>query len=98
MSARERILARIRECQGRSGEPGEAEIAAVRAHLAAHARNAMPHDTRDAVSRFRERALSLASTVAEAATAILPLLIPHIETGLNTYILTGQSGAAGGQN
>ena len=76
MSARERILARIRERQGRSGELGEAEIAAVRAHLAAHARNAMPHDTRDAVTRFRERALSLASTVAEAATfADVPRLI-----------------------
>lgn len=68
MSAKARILARIRERQGRGAERREAEVAAVREHLAAHPRNAMPRGSWDAVTRFRERALSLASTIDEAAT------------------------------
>jgi len=81
MSSKERILARIRERQGRSGEPAEAEIAAVRAHLAAHARNPMPHDAWDTVTRFRERALSLASTVDDAATLadVPPLVAAYLD-------------------
>ena len=40
----------------------------MRAYLAAHPRSPAPRDARDPVARFRERALSLASTVDEAAT------------------------------
>jgi L-lactate dehydrogenase complex protein LldG len=67
MSARERMLALIRERQGKPGEPQPEEIEAVRSHLASHPRNAAPRDAWDPLTRFRERALSLASTIDEAA-------------------------------
>jgi L-lactate dehydrogenase complex protein LldG len=67
MSARERILARIRERQGKPDESDAAELAAVRSHLAAHPRSAGPRDAWDVHVRFRERVLSLASTIDEAA-------------------------------
>ena len=62
------MLARIRERQGKPREPQPAEIEAVRAHLAAHPRNAAPRDQWDTLTRFRERALSLASTLDEVQT------------------------------
>jgi L-lactate dehydrogenase complex protein LldG len=65
--ARERILARIREQQGKGAERDAAETALVRAHLDAHPCNPTPHDSSDPVTRFRERALSLASTLDEVA-------------------------------
>ena len=65
MSARDRMLARIRERQGKPAEPQPAEIESVRAHLASHPRNPAPRETWDAVTRFRERALALASTLDE---------------------------------
>jgi L-lactate dehydrogenase complex protein LldG len=61
--ARQRILARIRERQGKPAERGEAETTLVRAHLDAHPRNPAPRDTWDPVAQFRDRAISLASTV-----------------------------------
>ena len=61
--ARQRILARIRERQGRRPERDASETAHVRAHLDAHPCNPTPHDSGDPIARFRERALSLASTV-----------------------------------
>ena len=63
--ARARMLARSRERQGKAAQPGAAEIESVRAHLAAHPRNAAPRDEWDTLARFRDRALSLASTVEE---------------------------------
>ncbi|MDB5903598.1 MAG: hypothetical protein JWM26_2476, partial [Betaproteobacteria bacterium] len=66
MSARERMLALIRERQGKPAKPTVEEIEAVRSHLAAHPRNPAPRDAWDPLTRFRERALSLASTVDEA--------------------------------
>jgi L-lactate dehydrogenase complex protein LldG len=68
MSARDRILARIRERQGKPAEPLDAEIEAVRAHVAAHPCNPAPRDVWDSLTRFRERALSLASTLDEIAS------------------------------
>ena len=59
------MLARIRERQGKPPEPQPAEIESVRAHLASHPRNAAPREAWDALTRFRERALALASTVEE---------------------------------
>ncbi len=67
-SARDRLLARIRERQGKPAEPQPAEIEAVRAHLAAHPRNPAPREPWDDVARFRERALALASTLDEVQT------------------------------
>ncbi|MDB5901358.1 MAG: lactate utilization protein, partial [Betaproteobacteria bacterium] len=66
VTARERMLALIRERQGKPAQPRPDEIEAVRSHLAAHPRNPAPRDVWDPLTRFRERALSLASTVDEA--------------------------------
>ena len=66
--ARERMLARIRERQGKPPQPSLAEIESIRAHIAAHARSPAPRDAFDVHDRFRERALSLASTVDDAQT------------------------------
>ena len=63
--ARESILARIRARQAKGAVPDEAERAAVTAHVRAHSVNARPRMDWDPVSRFRERALGLASTVEE---------------------------------
>ncbi len=62
MTARDNILARIRAAQGRSGAPGEDERAAVRTHIRAHPEGPRPASDWELVARFRERALSLAST------------------------------------
>lgn len=67
-NARERILARIRGRQGKPATAGVDELEAVRSHLAAHPRNAAPRDAWDPPARFKERALSLASTIDEADT------------------------------
>ena len=60
------MLARIRERQGKGSLPTEGEGAAIRTYLAAHVRSPAPRDDGDALVRFRERALSLASSVDEA--------------------------------
>ena len=65
--SRRRILARIRARQGKTAERDAAETALVRAHLDAHAVNPTPHDAPDPIAHFRSRALSLASTVDDAA-------------------------------
>lgn len=65
MAARETILARIRAKQGKPESPTDAECEAVRAHIAAHPQSPRPAGDWDPVSRFRERALGLASTVDE---------------------------------
>lgn len=68
MTSRERILARIRERQGKPPTVAGDEVEAVRSHLAAHPRNPAPRGDWDVHARFRERALSLASTIDEAST------------------------------
>ena len=65
--SRNRILARIRERQGKPPEVAEHELAAVRSHVAAHPRSPAPENVWDTTVRFRERALSLASTLDEAS-------------------------------
>jgi L-lactate dehydrogenase complex protein LldG len=66
MAARERILAGIRSRQGKPDGASAEEREAVRAHLVAHPRNAAPRDVYDPGTRFRERALALASTADDA--------------------------------
>lgn len=61
------MLARIRERQGKPSRPDDRELQAVRTHIAAHARGPSPRDDLPPVTRFRERALSLASTLDHAA-------------------------------
>jgi L-lactate dehydrogenase complex protein LldG len=67
------MLARIRERQHKPAHPGPDELQAVAGHLALHPRSPAPRDEFDFKVRFRERALSLASTVdAAAALDLVP--------------------------
>ena len=60
MSAREKILARIRKAQGRGGSrPSQAELEAVETYLRAHPRGTLPTVEADLVARFRARAESM---------------------------------------
>jgi len=67
MSARERILSRIRKAQGRGGRPSQAEHAAIDAYLRAHPRGTLPPLEDDLVARFRARAEALLCTCDEVA-------------------------------
>lgn len=62
-AARERMLARIRARQGKPPHAGEDERVRVQSHIAAHPRSPAPRLETPPLERFRERALSLASTV-----------------------------------
>jgi len=73
MTSRENILARIRARQGKPAAQTAAEREAVRSHIQSHPGSARPRMEWDAVARFRERALGLASTVDEVdALAAVP--------------------------
>lgn len=63
MSARERILAKIRAAQGRAGAATAQEHDAVTAYIRAHPPGPRPNSEWDPLARFRERALSLATTL-----------------------------------
>jgi L-lactate dehydrogenase complex protein LldG len=66
MSARDNILARIREKSGRSGVPSEIEMAAVRTHIGRHARGPLPSIAmQDPVTHFIAECARLKSTTAE---------------------------------
>jgi L-lactate dehydrogenase complex protein LldG len=67
MSSRERMLALIRERQGKSPVPHARETEAVHAQLSAHARHPVPRHDGAPLARFRDRALTLASTLDTAA-------------------------------
>ncbi len=69
MSARDNILARIRSQSGRGGATSEAELTAVRAHIAQRIRGPLPSIGRDASpDRFVQESERLNSTVAEVAS------------------------------
>jgi len=65
MAARENILNRIRAAQGRAGAPTPRERAAVVDYISAHPQSPRPKSDWEPVARFRDRALGLASTLAE---------------------------------
>jgi len=66
VSAREKILARIRKAQARGGsKPSQAELEAVETYLRAHPRGTLPRVEGDLVARFRARAESMQSTTEE---------------------------------
>jgi len=68
MPARERILARIREAQGRGvSRPSQAELEAIESYLRAHPRGTLPKVEGDLLARFRARAESMQSTTEEVA-------------------------------
>lgn len=77
MGARENILARIRKLQGRSGATTEAELAAARAHIAAHRvgpRPSMPWT--DLAARFNGQCERLNTTHEEiGAVDTLPFAV-----------------------
>jgi L-lactate dehydrogenase complex protein LldG len=78
--ARRRIVARIREQQGKPAERDPSETALVRAYIDARSRSPAPHDSWDAITRFRERALSLASTLAEVPS------LSRVPASVATYL------------
>ena len=67
MSARSRILGRIRERQGKSGEAAADEVATVRAYVDTHPRSPAPRNEWEPIARFCELARALATTLDEAA-------------------------------
>ena len=85
--ARDRMLARIRERQGKPAQPTAAELEAVRAHIEAHPRNPAPRDQWETLTRFRERALSLASTLDEVETT------GSVPSAVARYLAAGSLGA-----
>jgi L-lactate dehydrogenase complex protein LldG len=68
MSARDNILARIRVAQGRVGAPAPQERAAVIDYINAHPQSPRPKSGWEPVARFRDRALSLSSTLADVTS------------------------------
>ena len=66
-TSRERILERIRAQQAKGTKPDAGELDLVRGHIARHPRSPAPREVWDVSTRFRERALSLASTIDDAA-------------------------------
>jgi L-lactate dehydrogenase complex protein LldG len=76
VTARDRILSRIRQRQEKPDTVSADELDAVRSHVMAHPRSPAPRDEGNVQIRFRERALSLASTIDEApAFADVPELV-----------------------
>jgi L-lactate dehydrogenase complex protein LldG len=90
VSARERILARIRKAQGRGGKrPSQAELEAVETYVRAHPRGTLPKVQADLVARFRARAESMQSTTEEvAAEADVPAAVARY-LNANKLPLTG---------
>lgn len=87
MSARANIIARIRTRQGKAVSVRTAEREAVAQHIAAHPQSPRPHVDADVVARFRDRAMSLMTSVGEvAAMRDLPAAVAHYlsEQGLPT--------------
>ena len=68
MSARDNILGKIRDALGRNHPMTDGEAAAMRAKLRDHPRGPQPSMEWEPVSRFRERCISLSSTVDEVAS------------------------------
>ena len=68
VSARENIIARIRAAQGRSGAATAQEREAVTALIQAHPQGPRPRLDWEPVARFRERALSLSSTLDDVTS------------------------------
>ncbi len=68
MSARDNILGKIRDALGRNHPMTDGEAAAMRAKLRDHPRGPLPSMDWEPVSRFRERCISLSSTVDDVAS------------------------------
>ena len=69
MSARENILSRIRQKTGKPGATTAAELDALRAHAALHARGPLPSfATDDPLTRFKSECVRLSTTSTEVAS------------------------------
>jgi L-lactate dehydrogenase complex protein LldG len=68
MSARDNILKRIREANGRDGPIGASERETIAARLAARERGPLPTMAWDTVPRFKDRCIAMMSTVGEASS------------------------------
>ena len=67
MATRDDVLMRIRTALGRTQPLSESEAAAIRRKLSEHPRGPLPTMSWDRMTRFRDRCLSLSSTVDEVA-------------------------------
>lgn len=67
-AARDRILGKVRAALGRSGPLPVERVEALRAYIAQHPPGPRPIAQWDLVARFRERALTLSTTVDEVET------------------------------
>ena len=67
MSARANIIARIRTRQGKAVSVRTAERETVEQYIAAHLQGPRPHVDADVVARFRDRALSLMTSIEDVA-------------------------------
>lgn len=63
VSAKERIIGRIRAARGKEGAPSAPVRAAVERYLAQHPEGPRPRSDWDPLARFRERATTLSSTL-----------------------------------
>jgi len=78
MSARENVLGRIRSALGRSAALADNETTAMRAALRDHPRGPSPVMAWEPVSRFRDRCLSMSSTVdGVAGIEQVPSAVAH---------------------
>jgi L-lactate dehydrogenase complex protein LldG len=66
--ARKAIFNRIRSAQGRTGEPSDAERAAVQDYLREHPQGPRPDTGAELPGRFRQQALKMSDTVDEVDT------------------------------
>jgi len=80
MPARDEILGRIRAALGREQPLTEVEAAAARTRLRDHPRGPRPQMDWDRVVRFRERCVSLSSTVDEVAE------LAHVPGAIARYL------------
>src|SRR5260221_14356397 len=68
MSARDNILRRIREANGREGATGAKERETIFARLDARARGPLPTMEWETLPRFRERCIAMMSTIDEVGS------------------------------
>jgi L-lactate dehydrogenase complex protein LldG len=83
-NARDRILGRVRSALGRDGPLPAATAEALLVHVAQHSAGPRPATDWEPLARFRERALTLSSTVDEVETlASVPDAVARYLTRMN---------------
>ena len=78
MPARDNILARIRARQGKAASASADDVESVRTYLQSRPRHPRPRSDWEVSTRFRERAIGLATTVEEVdSLAAVPAAVMH---------------------